>query len=549
MSRRTITIGPGSQTGVDPETEIYLSGELFHNGSPVIRERLRYKLKKIDSLDQFRTFLQKCAGEYTLVVKRDNEYFAALGPTRSAESLFYSTTNGGYLSNDYGWVERQLPSRPYSESIANQFLLFGYIPGGRTLHDDIFRLRPGTALHLSTNEVGSGKVSLTEYYTPTIVTKPITDRSEAESKLEVALNKVFGRIKQIVKGRPIILKLSGGYDSRLCSLMIYKHKFKNVYAFTKNTQDPGDTELAKKVSNSFGFKWCGVEYSAEDYRDVYESDFWHQGNNLVGTYGQASPGPEFFLDLQKIVELDDFPNSGVILRGATPADSIGNSFPGSFLDRNFVSKDEVENAILDKYQTNPNLRRDNEAKMQKEIGNILNLPDSLGTNAAIGKLIQWYLDYHDAKPKNAISLEYGYVSLTPFHSRDFIEVFNKMAPEMKYQREIFESYTEKLNNKHLGGLPIGQDTQDGSVNTIKRYVANSRFRSVAKSSKDFVEGITRTSMTPEEFREKNPEYGFMPADRIAHEFTGDESHKYFLAIDELARSRLEPKNEPLSDNC
>jgi len=516
--------------------DIYISGLPFYGRKYISPLEFKRKLKNTDSIESLSNILKETRGSFTVVKNTGDRILAAAGPSQSNKPIFYSKIDQGYLTDKFQWLINQIPVAHIADSRKNELLLSGYIHGSNTLHPNIQHLQAGEVLSIQNDGLGMYKTKY--YYKPPI--KNQHRKSNLVEMIEMTLDDIFSRLKTAIPNEPIILSLSGGYDSRLAALMLYKHGFENVYAYCTNTQSSYDIEISKRVSERLGFDWTKFEYSSKELRDVYESSYWHKFNNIIGDCGTTRPRPSEVLTIQRFEQDSSLPDSGIFIDGNSPADSVGNFFSRSLLNKSNMNKSDVEQAIRNKYYTNSAYNSEIENQIRGMILERVDIESEIKLNAGLGLLTRYFWEYRHNTMKQTIIDAAGYNLIHPFLSVEFFQLYNKVPPEGKYQRNLFEDYTEKLNEEYLNGLVIGRaDTGISSIkNKLEKRVSGTLFAPPAKKMTQYL--TERGSFDAEQFQKNNIKYSFMSPERIDQEYEEDKHYSFYYAKDEITRSKLRP---------
>ena len=216
--------------------------------------------------------LKSATGEFALVVQEGPTLRAAVDRIRSMP-LFYG--RGGhdfYLSDDPYWIREQLGPAPVDACSALEFTTPGYVTGAETLYADIRQLRAGEWLEAHQGPDGP-IVDVRRYYR--FHHHDFRDADDVETRLrshDEMLLRVFGRLIETLGGRPVLVPLSGGYDSRLIAIMLKRLGYANVTCFSYGVPDNAESRISKAVSKQLGFPWLFSEYGNEKWRSWYESD-------------------------------------------------------------------------------------------------------------------------------------------------------------------------------------------------------------------------------------------------------------------------------------
>ncbi len=90
----------------------------------------------------------------------------------------------------------------------------------------------------------------------------------ARSGLDEGLKMAFDRLERIAGDRPIVVPLSGGYDSRLVASELVARD-REVIAYTFGRSGHPDVEVSREVAARLGIDWRFVPYDADVWSDWY----------------------------------------------------------------------------------------------------------------------------------------------------------------------------------------------------------------------------------------------------------------------------------------
>lgn len=163
------------------------------------------------------TKLRECDGVFAVIVKKGGKYWAAVDVARSMP-LYYAS-DLSCISDRSDEVRKFLKIDPEGTDYLRTLELFKttIITYDKTIYSEIKQLEMGHAA-----EFTSEGVKVAAYFVHANETQNIT-REEALQQLEEKSNAMVRRMLKVIAGRPIVLSLSGGYDSRYtaCSFKHY----------------------------------------------------------------------------------------------------------------------------------------------------------------------------------------------------------------------------------------------------------------------------------------------------------------------------------------
>ena len=194
------------------------------NGILYKNEDLLDYFKEIKNENDLVNRLQNCNGSFSCIIDNQNKTYMIVDHIRSFP-LFYLVSDELYISDQAQCLE-ELADLPIEKDALYEYLMTGYVTGENTLYKEIKQLKAGQYLVL---DKGSNSIQLKRYYDiNTNIKSKKNDISICDS-MEVLCNNLYFILEEIFKelissleGKPVILPLSGGYDSRLIALFFKK---------------------------------------------------------------------------------------------------------------------------------------------------------------------------------------------------------------------------------------------------------------------------------------------------------------------------------------
>lgn len=212
-----------------------------------------------NSFTCFQELLKAVDGCFAIVLSRaDGTVWAAVDTARSMP-LYYST-DGRFLSDSGPTVREALGiPREAADSAALEELFYGgFIAGPRTAYAEISQLDAGQALeHSPTREIH------TAFYYAHIQKPQDIGREEALRLFQRVSDEAFDQVVAAIDGRPVVLSLSGGYDSRYVACMLKHRGVTDVSCYTYGRKDSFEIQQSEKIAKALGYRWICVEYTDE----------------------------------------------------------------------------------------------------------------------------------------------------------------------------------------------------------------------------------------------------------------------------------------------
>lgn len=478
-------------------------------------------------------FLSGTNGSYTILNQNKSGLNVPVinGPAGGGMQTFYNIENG-IISNDFSYILKQMNDKSSTIALISELLCSGYVFGRDMPHPKIKKLLPGEIL---VNR--KSKLAPSRYHSIDQNKEYISDKEILITEYDKIFNNIFRDLKVTHNSRPIILPLSGGYDSRLLALMLYKHDFDNVYSFTDNTQSSYDIPRSELISNKLGFEWEEFNIQREDIRRIYKSSVREEVKNMSGNYPSHHPKPHSSLRVKYVSDSDRFPNKGLFLGGLNPADGV--SIPKPFLKKEYISKDLIANHIINNNTGMlDDLPEESYNILYKKFVDDIDNGDQVRRETADSELLSHYYIKSANVGQYLFADFLGYDHVNILRDKRWYGLYNRTPIKFKYNRKIFEEYVERLNDNILPDVPIGKEKSS----KLKSIIVESPIESQARSLKKLIDNISTSDKSDDGAYDKNIEYGYMTRDEFEQEYTGKEHYNYFLVVEGIQNSDLEVEN-------
>ena len=530
--------------------DVTIRGDAFYKGE-YLGADVDHLFDNVTDLETFQETVNDLNGQFAILLDTTDSIHAAVDHIASIP-LFYAIGDGTvYLGDDPVWMKQNLPDEPCDENAATEFLLTGYVTGNDTLYPWIKQLQPGQML--SIDRAASGEPSVRQYYSFTNQEVVSKRRRMLLDRFDAVLENAFGRLVERAGGDPIILSLSGGYDSRLLALMLDRVGYEHVYAFTfPSFVTEGDLEVAREVAPEFGFEWAALEVTERDFRDFSRSDECVYLKRTIEDYATVSPLLLWMIVLDKLKGSPEFPNSGVIVTGHDAA-GPARDLPPSGDSTTPLNTEAVVDWIWTKHYSMRHLD-DVELRsvMQDRIRNRLDLSASDDPAAAIDAIIQWY--WQERAPKFlARRVEtyngWGYDRWLPLWDRELAEFWSSVPLEYRRGKALYETYIRRLYEETVGKpcRIAGEETANGSkraiVSALDTILSYLPVESTVREA--FRKRRTRDVMRSSSYER----FGFLSSDQFEELHPNSQHVKYFHALDKLSRiGCYPPRRSPLYED-
>ncbi|NMC40161.1 MAG: hypothetical protein GYA43_03150 [Bacteroidales bacterium] len=404
-------------------TGFILSGEKF-----LREEALSQYFSELTGLADFEERLKTANGQFSVVIDRGDEIWAATDRTRNWP-LFYTRIDGRYYLSDDCYKLAELRKENEFDAVSyNCFLTAGYTINDRTLLKDIFQVEAGTITIL-------GKEATTRsYHDPIKGTAIITDMENASGDLTGIMDTVFREYFTALKDKFIAIPLSGGYDSRLVALMASKYHPENILCYTYGRADNREVPLAMEVAKRLKIRWINIEYNkglVRDYiRDEYFSNYYTWVSNLTGMFFLQEYFAVRYLKQKKLI-----PGNTVFISGYS-GDFIAGSYLTPVMKRTMKQK-EIARLICREY-----FRLVDQDRLTRK-----GISDLIGERIPSGKSEAWkVIESWDLKERHAkfivnsakVFTFFGYDYAFPLWDNRLVDFMLPLPFDLRMDRRLYE---------------------------------------------------------------------------------------------------------------
>lgn len=219
----------------------------------------------------------------------------------------------------------------------------GYVTKRDTLFDGVKQLQAG---ELIATNAGSDRSLLTyRYYRYLPRTEEGSDRDAWVDELTVTTERIFRRLIEEAGGRPLLVPLSGGLDSRLIVCMLRHLGYDNVRTFSYGPHDNYEAKIARTVASKVGYPWEFVPTTHAGFRKYFWSparmDYWGFSDGLCTIPNMQDIYPLLVLQEKGL------PKEVIVVNGQSGDFISGGHIPPSLLANN--NRKHLLGALIDKH--------------------------------------------------------------------------------------------------------------------------------------------------------------------------------------------------------
>lgn len=319
------------------------TGHVYDHDHWLSAEEVDAALKAINSIEDLKQLLHRWNGHFALMWSDKGLHFAATDIGRSIP-VFWQINDGTVsLSN------RPVSAEPQASIWHTQttFAQSEFVPGHATLWQGWQQLQAGEIL-----EIKGGLCYLHNYFPHR--RSPETGRSESQmaEAFQDVLHGVFDRFISFADGRPIVIPLSGGYDSRILLAGLHERGYTNVQAFTYGQEGSTEARIAREVAQQLEVDWQFVPYDKEIL-----SEFGTPNWNAFAAYavkGCALPQEQDYFALSKLKKAGWLKPGSIISPGYCGDFQAGSYIPEPQLPWPPNRKRRLQNQLTSRFLRYPN---------------------------------------------------------------------------------------------------------------------------------------------------------------------------------------------------
>ena len=408
--------------------DIRVTGFIF-TGERFLREKdLADYFSGIRTVIEFENRLKSANGQFSVVINRDDNIWAATDITRNWP-LFYTKIDGEFILSDDCYRLAELRTENEFDPVSvSCFLASGHTINDRTLMKDIYQVEAGAIL------ISGPETKSLLYHNPAVGISISKDLKTGAQELSGLLDNIFRGYFTALRDRFIAIPLSGGYDSRLVALMASKYHPENVLCYTYGRKDNPEVALAMESANRLRLNWINIVYDSDLISDFIHDGYFEKYNTWVSNLTGMFFLQEYFA-VRYLKKNNLIPGNTVFMSGYS-----GDFIAGSYLIpcmKGQMDKRKITNLIFREYFrfTNPG---------KKEKPEIIKL---IGERIPGKVQYAWkYVESWDLKERHAkfivnsakVFSFFGYEYVFPLWDKQLVDFMLPMPFSLRMDRRLYE---------------------------------------------------------------------------------------------------------------
>jgi len=238
-------------------------GTIFDGMKMLLPKETQEIISNLKGESAILNFLKGANGFFSIINIDDNTGWMAVDRIRSMP-IFYGQHNGKlFISDDARWVREQVQDHEIDPIARKEFLACGYVTGPDTLFPNVKQVQAGEVIFFEMKEDGNINLDNHRYFRHNHDNFFDDDDNVIHREYDNVLNVSFQRLITFANNRPLLVPLSGGYDSRLIVMMLKRLQYDNVIAFTYGRPGNRESQVSREVAKKLGIRWEFVPYTDE----------------------------------------------------------------------------------------------------------------------------------------------------------------------------------------------------------------------------------------------------------------------------------------------
>ena len=427
------------------EKGIYFKGYLqTENGEIWRAEQAIEQLYGIDSFEAFRKYLQNIYGVFAIIMEHGSETWLA-SDVAGSMPLYY-TDDSKVIADDVDAIIKSGNGYEKLDSLrAFELYATSYVGYSNTVYRHIKQIQIGSVCRVDNNST----VEIPYY----VHAGRAFDRSEetAIQELHEKTQAMMKRVIAAVEGRPVVISLSGGYDSRYVACSLKDNGVDNVICYTYGREGSFEVEQSRKVANALGYKWYNVQYNDSEIKALIHEDGYFDYSNRPDyiTYLQN------YHAVKKLKEMEKLPENAVFITG------LCNDMPTGFYipDRKEVEQFGFSNEGAAEYNVQQRFvkfkiteeaerkYKDDILKFLREMG--VSVTDYESFVSALDCIETSGFHTHCYLNMNTVHDYFGYEWILPCWDHDMLTYWYSLVPKLRIGQYLYEKYiTEHIGRKY-----------------------------------------------------------------------------------------------------
>lgn len=435
-----------------------------------------YALEQLQAGKTFPEILAALNGNFAIIADDGASVHLGVDAVRSIP-LFYRVDQAGLHASDDLRELRAATDRVDPQSLL-EYLAAGFVTGAHTLFAGIHSLQSAECLSWAASDPAP---RTQRYYRYACSYDDDGSVPELCSTFDQIVLRSFERMVASLRGRQVVVPLSGGLDSRLVASALRRCGYENVVCLSYGAPGNKETPVSRLVARRLGYPWIQVPYTREVWKDALRSpdmrSYWSFAAN-----GSSLPHPDDWVAVSALRRRQSVAEDAVFAPGHT-----GDFICGSHLKYVFATEwhddpSDLVAAMMKKHYSlwgelprNPTFRNLLQQRLREALG-----PWEGSEESVAAAYEAWEWQERQAKYIiNAVRVYefFGYGWRIPLWDREIMDFWRGVQLDLKLGKRLYLAYLATHD-------PTGVFTSEAQAtprstpwvaSSIKRGLAAGRF--------------------------------------------------------------------------
>ena len=403
-----------------------------YRGESAIKE-----LSNLKNYDDFLHFLQIIDGCYSIIITSGDETWAAVDISRSLP--LYFSTDGSIVSDSAEAIRQflKIPQEDVNRYLYTKLLTSDYLFGRETVYSEINQLDLGECVCFT-----ASRFEIRKYFKHISNVRKDISYEDAKKELNDVAFESFYALKKAIGNRPVLLSLSGGYDSRYVACLLKEIGVEDVSCYTYGKADSFEVAQSRKNAEALGFRWKCVEMTDEWVREQLDDVGVDYLNSYCGhdftAYMQNFPA------IRKLHEEGWIKPNSVILTGLCgdmPTGTYIEPFRYSKKYDIYTAAEKLYSLIVSRYKMPSFFKEKWLSDVREQIRMVSgDINDYQSWVSAIDCIYTGTCHSHWFMHMNFAHSFFGYEWLLPFWNKKVLKFWYSIPAEMRIGRKLYANW-------------------------------------------------------------------------------------------------------------
>jgi asparagine synthase (glutamine-hydrolysing) len=399
-------------------------------------------------IKNLKELLVSLPNEWAIIAQSAEYVVAATDKIRSYPIFYVDKPPRFVVSNAARLIAEDGNELGLDEESVLEFAMAGYVTGSNTLYETVKQLQAGEILVFERQGQGYKRHRYYQYLPQPEAVSTVNWVDE----LAYVTERIFRRMIDFAAGRPLLVPLSGGLDSRLIVCMLRYFGYQDVRTFSYGLPGNYEAKIARKVAATLKYPWEFIATTHSDFRDF----FWSLDRKKYWEYsdgGCSIPGMQDILPLLTLRKRG-LSEDTVVVNGQSGDFISGGHIPVALLDSE--NHEELFSAILHKhYGLNKVLSTtSNQDLMRRRLSrSIAEIESQYAQSQPIAALYESW-EWQERQGKYVINAQRGYDWLglgwhLPLWDTEYLKFWSRVPLSLKLGQRLYREY---LRSRDYFGL-------------------------------------------------------------------------------------------------